>query len=126
LSEKYRSISVKTELADLIEEFVNANRQYGYRSISQFMEDAARRRLEELKEFEPYPRMEQINCDGNGVKIHDRKLRRVADITFSRSGIRCSIDETNDCEHVKFALQQKEVQKIINQKRKDGWKLPDV
>ena len=49
LSERaYKNISVKIELAEVIETFVKENPNYGYRSIAGFMEDSARRRLEEL------------------------------------------------------------------------------
>jgi len=124
MSERYRSISVKTELADFIEQYINANPQHGYRSISQFMEDATRRRLEELKVSESQlPRMEQVNSDENGVKIFDRQLRKVVDVHFKPSGITCTYDQTSDCEHVRFALAQPNIQDIIRRKKKEGWKL---
>jgi hypothetical protein len=127
LSEKYRSISVKTELANFIEQFISANRQYGYRSISQFMEDSARKRLEELKVLEvQLPRFEQLNHDMNGVKVLDRKSQRIADIYFKPEGIWCDLCETETCEHVDFALSQRDVQNIIRKRRKEGWKLPEV
>jgi hypothetical protein len=45
---EYRKISIKKELADVIEKFVKAKSGYGYRSIAAFLEDAARRRMEEI------------------------------------------------------------------------------
>jgi len=45
---EYRKISIKKELADVIERFVKANSGYGYRSIAAFLEDSARRRMEEI------------------------------------------------------------------------------
>ena len=45
---EYRKISIKKELADAIERFVKANPEYGYRSIAAFLEDSARRRMEEI------------------------------------------------------------------------------
>jgi len=123
----YRTVSMKTEFIDYLEEFIKTNTQYGYRSLAQFLEDASRRRLEELKAAEKeLPRMEQINCDENGCKILDRKLHRVADIALKPSGIDCSIDRTDSCDHVKFALAQRDIRGIIAKKRKEGWKLPDV
>jgi len=34
--------------------------------------------------------------------------------------------ESNTCEHVDFALNEPDVQKIMKQKRKDGWKVTDT
>ncbi len=45
----YTGISVKREFADAIEDFIQKNPQLGYRSIAGFLEDSARRRLEDLK-----------------------------------------------------------------------------
>lgn len=123
----YRNISIKSEFADDIEKFIGEYPHLGYRSIAQFLEDASRRRLEELKlQIKPLPRFEQINCDEEGCKILDRQLKRIADISIKREGIRCSIHHTDTCEHVEFALSQKEVQQIIKKRKNEGWKLPDV
>jgi len=45
---EYRKISIKKELADAVEKLIEANREYGYRSIAAFLEDATRRRIEEI------------------------------------------------------------------------------
>lgn len=45
----FRSISIKDEFADDIEKFIQRHPQLGYRSIASFLEDSARRRLEELR-----------------------------------------------------------------------------
>jgi len=126
MSERYRTISVKTELADFIEKFVEKNPQYGYRSIAQFMEDAARKRLENLDVLGTLPRFEHFNKGPNGVRITDRKLHMIADIYFKPDGIFCELDQRDYCEHIDFALTVPEIQDIIRERRKDGWKLPDV
>ena len=46
---EFKSVSVKEEFAESIEEFIYQHPSLGYRSIAQFLEDSARRRLEELK-----------------------------------------------------------------------------
>jgi len=46
---EYRKISIKKELADAVEKLIGVNQEYGYRSIAAFLEDAARRRIEEIK-----------------------------------------------------------------------------
>lgn len=48
---KYRKISMKSELVDAVEKIINERLEYGYRSIAGFVEDATRRRLEELRAY---------------------------------------------------------------------------
>lgn len=124
---EFKSISMKEEFAESIEAFVKEHPEFGYRSIAQFLEDASRRRLEELKkQVKPLPRFEQINCDTDGCKILDRQLKRVADIHIKPTGIQCSIHHTDTCEHVEYALAQKDVRELVQKRKKEGWKLPDV
>lgn len=120
----FKSVSIKEEFAESIDEFVKEHPELGYRSIAQFLEDASRRRLEELKaQVKTPPRFEHINSDVNGVKILDRKIHQVVDVYFKPSGIRCTLHQSNNCEHIDFALKQPEVKNIITQKRKEGWKI---
>lgn len=124
---EYTGISLKEEFAASIEKIIEEHPELGYRSIAQFVEDAARRHLENLRAQEKIkPRFEQINSDENGVKILDRELRKVIDIYFKPSGLKCSFHLSDDCEHVEFALKQRDVQDFIRMHRKDGWKLPEV
>ncbi|MDR2700313.1 MAG: hypothetical protein LBC12_05860 [Nitrososphaerota archaeon] len=69
-------------------------------------------------------RFEHINVDSNGVKILDRQLKEVVQIRIKQDGIYCEHDETDECEHIKYALELEEVRKIVIQKRKEGWNLP--
>lgn len=128
LSERqYKNVSVKSEFAEEIEKFVDSHPQLGYRSIAQFMEDASRRRLEELiPESVNPPRFEQINHDNNGVKVHDRQLRKVADIYFRPEGPWCDLDQKSTCVHIDYALSLPEIRDIVRKHNKAGWKLPDV
>jgi hypothetical protein len=71
-------------------------------------------------------RLEHINADENGVKIHDRELHNIVQVYFQPSGVRCGYDGTFSCIHIDFALLQPEVREIIRKRRKEGWKLPDV
>lgn len=123
----YKNISIKTEFAETIEEFIEEHPRLGYRSIAAFLEDASRRRLEDLQASQiEVPPLQKINHDENGVKIKDNTLGRIADIYFKPSGIFCDLDKTDDCKHIDFALCLPSVQKIIRAHRKEGWKLPDV
>jgi hypothetical protein len=74
----------------------------------------------------PLPRFEHFNKGPDGVKITDRKLGKIADIYFKPEGIFCELDQSDDCEHIDFALTIPEIKTIIRKRRKEGWKLPDV
>jgi Holliday junction resolvasome RuvABC ATP-dependent DNA helicase subunit len=122
----YTGISIKEEFAGSIEQFIDAHPELGYRSIAQFLEDSARRRLEELQAQIKEPRFEQINIDENGTKILDRKIHEVIQVYIKPQGIKCGLDQTSDCEHINFALTLKDVRETIRRHKKEGWKLPDV
>lgn len=123
----YKNISIKTEFAEAIEQFIRANPQLGYRSIAQFLEDSSRRRLEDLKAAQlELPPMEHSNFDEDGVKISDNRTHETAQIYFKPEGMWCELCEKAECEHIKFALEQRQIQKQIRKKRKEGWKLPNV
>jgi hypothetical protein len=50
-------------MVNTIEKFIQKNPQYGYRSKIQFIEDASRRRLEELGAFKPKVVVEKLQED---------------------------------------------------------------
>jgi hypothetical protein len=124
---EYRGISIKENFAKNVEDFIDQNSKFGYTSIAQFLEDSARRRLEELQSQIKEPaRFEQVNCDEYGTKILDRQLREVVQIYIKPSGIQCGRDQTDNCEHIDFALKQPDVRDAIRKLKKEGWKLPDA
>lgn len=116
---KYVKPSLKSELMKKIEQFIDDYPERGYRSMAQFIEDAVRRRADELRVFELTPRFEHFNCKEDHVTIHDKKLGRWVDVYFTKDGkIHCEYCETNDCEHVKFVLSNPQIMKTL---RKRGW-----
>lgn len=74
----------------------------------------------------PPKSMWHLNLDPNGVMIWDPDIHRAIHINFSREGIDCEKDRGDDCRHVQFALSQPAIQEVIRQRRKEGWKLPEV
>jgi hypothetical protein len=121
----YTGVSIKDELADDVEKFIADHPTLGYRSITQFIEAAVRQELDELRlKYPILPRFEHINVDSNGAKILDRQLKEVIQVYIRQDGIYCEHDETDECEHIKYALELEDVQKIVIQKRKEGWNLP--
>jgi len=50
---RYVKVSLKREFMEKIQKFIEDHPELGYRSLSQFVEDAVRRRAEELHVFTP-------------------------------------------------------------------------
>lgn len=74
----------------------------------------------------PPKTMWHLNLNEHGVIIWDPFLGEGVQILFSPKGIQCEYDEIDDCKHIQFALSQPDIQEVIQERRKEGWKLPDV
>jgi hypothetical protein len=70
--------------------------------------------------------MWHLNLNENGVIIWDPYVHAGVQIHFTPKGIQCEYDETDNCKHIHFALAQSDIQEVIRERRKEGWKLPDV
>ena len=79
---KYTKVNLNRELADKIEQFIQDYPEHGYRTLGQFVEDAVRRRAEDLCVLELTPRFEHFNLDKeNGIiRVRDKKYGIYADI----------------------------------------------
>ena len=70
------------------------------------------------------PALEHFNICEEGVRVLDRTLDkprgRVIDVYFKPDKAWCEYCESTRCQHVKFALDLPEVQKILHEK---GWKI---
>ena len=123
----FKSFSIKKEFAEKLEAFIKGHPELGYRSVAQFLEDSSRRRYEELiSQIREPPRFEQINIDENGTKILDRKIREVVNVYIKPDGIKCGFHQTDNCEHVHYALTLIDVRETISKHKQEGWKLPDI
>lgn len=123
---EYTGVSIKEELAKAAEELIDNNPRLGYRTLTQFIEDATRRRLEDLQsELKTLPRFDRINGDATGVLLYDRELKPIKQVHVSvrPNGITCDFHQRPDCEHVRYALSLRDVQDLIQRRRKEGWKL---
>ncbi|MBS7659602.1 hypothetical protein KEJ28_02785 [Candidatus Bathyarchaeota archaeon] len=124
---EYTKINLNRDLAELLRRFIEDYPEYGYRTLGQFVEDAVRRRMEELHVFELTPRFSHFNIDGNGVKVGDKKLGlKAIQIYFKPDGVLCEYCGISQCEHVKYVLSIPEVRGIIQKRRAEGWKLPET
>lgn len=123
VEQDFRGVSLKRGLVGEVEKVVAENKEY--KNISDFIHEAVRLRLQEVRKNNP-PRFEHFNINDNGVRITDRKIGMIAEIYFKPQGIFCDLDKSNSCEHIDFALQVPEIQEIIRRRIKEGWKLPDI
>ena len=48
----YRTVGLPSEMVDLIQRLIRENKALGFKSVGEFVKDAVRRRLEEIKNFE--------------------------------------------------------------------------
>ena len=74
----------------------------------------------------PPKTMWHLNLNGQGVLIWDPWLQKAVQILFTPKGVRCQQDDTNNCKHIQFALSKPDIQEAIHERKKEGWKLPDV
>lgn len=106
---KYTNLKVPKELSDRVDEIVSM-RLDGYRTRGEFMNGAIRAHLKLYEDTlkNPFP---HFKVRKDSVTIYDRVKDRLVDIHFN--GLRCSLCEESDCEHVRFALTIPEVVEAI-------------
>jgi Arc/MetJ-type ribon-helix-helix transcriptional regulator len=119
---EYTTVKLPNDLAICVDQLIG---KHGFKSRGEIVKEALRDLLK-YYEQEEQTRFEHFNMGANGVRISDRKLRRIADINFKPTGIYCELDESDHCEHITFALNVPEIKEIIRKRRKEGWKLPEV
>lgn len=132
---EYSKISLKKELMNKIEQFIKEYPEHGYRSLAQFIEDAVRRRADELRVFEFTPRFRHFNTSEDHVTIMDKKIgwddkegkRQPRIIDVHARPVReheyefwCEYCDSKDCEHVAYVLSIPKI--TIEPLRRKGWK----
>jgi hypothetical protein len=123
---EYKSITVTTKVYDILYEEWEKEKdtlaaKHGVRSFSGYI----CYRLNQIIEETPTDQFKMLNHDGDGVKIQDKKLARVADVNITPKGIYCPLCDASNCEHIRYAIAQPDIQDLIKQKRREGWHLPD-
>lgn len=124
--ESHVTIKVPKELVAEMDRLIGT---HGFRSRGEITKEALRRLLKEYREVieSTIPlRFEHFNMGMDGVRVVDHKLNRIADVYFRPEGIWCDFDKKSKCEHIDFALSIPKIQGIIEKRKKEGWKLPDV
>lgn len=126
MSQTHVTIKLPKELVEEMDKLIGT---HGFRSRGEIAKEAIRSFLPkygiQIPE-EAYPRIMRINANDQGATLWDNKLRKEVNIIFAPSGIRCSFHETDNCEHVNFALKESDVIATVKKRRKEGWKLPDI
>ncbi|HKZ93957.1 MAG TPA: hypothetical protein VJ249_05185 [Candidatus Bathyarchaeia archaeon] len=106
--DRYRSISLQRELVDKIEDCVKNHPETGYNSLADFVTNAVRKRCEELQILTPnppqLPTLEHFNINQDHVTVIDRARKIFADVYFRNSRVLCEACESENCEHVEYAL----------------------
>lgn len=124
--DKYRGISLQRELVDKIEEYVKTHPATGYKSTADFVTDSLRKRCEELNIILPSPAepptLEHYNLNQDHVTIIDRAKKIFADVYFRNSHVVCEACQSENCEHIVYALTLSKVQKTLREK---GWKIEE-
>ena len=123
---KYRSVSLLKELVDAIEQFIKENPQASYKSIADFVVDAVRIRFEQLGVYPGKIALLDINANEMGPLLYDKNLKKTVQILITPNGLRCAECKTNNCQHIKFALADPKTQNLIQERKKEGWKLPEI
>jgi len=127
--DKYRGVSLQRELINLIEEYIKAHPEMGYKSLADFVTDAVREKCTELKILvaaSELPQLEHFNISEHGVRILDRSLGngvskgRIIDVYFKPDKVLCEYCGSDNCKHVEFALNIPKVRKILIEK---GWEI---
>lgn len=117
---EYRKISIKKELADVVEEFIDRNPHFGFRSIAEFVEDVLRKRAESLGIIVALmPRFMHHNVHDDHVTIIDNQLHREVEVYFQDKPF-CEFCEEHNCEHISFALT---IPKVVKALKERGWKM---
>jgi hypothetical protein len=132
---KYRGVTLQRELINKIEEYIKAHPEMGYTSLADFVTDAVREKCEQLQILTPIPQLppqEHFNISERGVRILDRTIKngvsngRIVDVYFRPEGVWCDYCQTDNCRHIQFALTVPKIREIIEKKRMEGWKLPEI
>jgi Arc/MetJ-type ribon-helix-helix transcriptional regulator len=98
--------------------------QHGYKSRAEVAKDGVRKLLDFYGITRALPRFEKVNSDEQGAKVFDRQIGEVVQVYIRPEGIHCFYHKTDNCEHIEYILSLKDIQEIVKQRKREGWKLP--
>lgn len=124
-SDGYTTVRLPSELMEEIDEIIRLKIR-GYKSRSEFIKEAIRKSLEDLKKGQPMPELpplEHFNLSEQGVIILDRTLSSetskgtIIEVYFKPENVWCGHCQSSNCQHTKFAQALPEVKEILNKKQ---------
>jgi len=122
----YGGISLPDDLVEEVDEVIRKGYR-GYTSRAEFVKEAVRKLLDEVKRSEEAAAssLMHLNPENNypaeSVKIWDRALKRVAEIFFQEGKAFCTLCESYKCSHIRFMWG---LPRVAEQLEKKGVKKP--
>ena len=121
---EYSTPSLPKELTEEISKIIEKHPEIGYSSVSDFCRDAIRKRIDEIKKEDEDARFTHINVYNDHATIADKAKLKFVDVYFNADGKPyCDLDQSSDCDHVKYALLLPKVREAF---KKKGLKLPSI
>jgi Arc/MetJ-type ribon-helix-helix transcriptional regulator len=127
-NDEYTTVRLPNELMEEIDEIIRLKIR-GYKSKSEFIKEAIRKSIEELKKGQLMPELqplEHFNLNEQGVIVLDRTLAsktssgKVIDVYFKPGSVWCDYCQSSSCQHTKFSLKLPEVQEILKRKKQNS------
>lgn len=121
--DKWDKINIRTETLNRIKKFLKTRRgmKSGYTNPTQFVDDAIRRRFDDLH----LSRFEHFNAEDNVIRVLDNDIEPLGDIVevfIKNNNLICSYCKEQTCIHIKYIWTQ---ESLINELRKHGLKPPN-
>lgn len=116
---KYTTVSIPKTLMAKVEAIVTSNTS-NYQNKTDFVLDAIRERLKELEE--PI-RFKHANTYDDHSSVKDFNLGREVNVWFQHEKLFCDFCEANNCEHIRFLLEEDNTRRKLVEK---GFKLSEL
>lgn len=107
----WASVSLTVEMLDEIDRFLSSEKgkKLGFHSRADIITRAVTDLIEKYQ-----PRFEHLNMMDDNVKIVDFTMNLIATVYFKNGGeVYCDLCESQDCEHIDYALAQPDVQEEL-------------
>jgi len=114
--DKYSTVRIPKEFAKEMDKLIGTR---GFTSRAEITKEAVRKLLNEYKR----EHLKILNHDDKGVKIWDEDLRQHAEIQIAPKGIYCTLCDASKCEHIRFALRERDIREYVQKRIKEGWAL---
>lgn len=127
---KYKAVSLPEELIRAVKAYIKNNPSTGYSSVSNFIADAVRLRLQQLGALPPSLTLIHLNVKDNYALFWEQKPNErtghSVQIFFSEENVKCGYCDSSRCYHVKAAVKTPEIIREFERRRKTGLPVPDI